>query len=87
MGIIAWLFLGLIAGFIGRAIMPGTQNIPIWQTILVGIGGAVLGGWLSSKILHIPMDGINLKSVLIAGVGSFLVLFIWAQISKASRRG
>lgn len=86
MGILAWLLLGLIAGFIGRAIMPGTQAIPIWQTILVGIVGAMLGGWLGAMVLGRDVQGFDIVSLLIAGVGAFLVLFIWAQITKASRR-
>lgn len=86
MGFLAWILLGLIAGFIGRAIMPGTQAIPIWQTILVGIVGALLGGWLGGLLLGRSVQGFDPVSLVIAGVGAFLVLFLWAQITKASRR-
>lgn len=88
-GIIFWLLMGVVAGAIGRFLMPGVQNLPWWQHILVGIVGAMLGGWLGSFLPILRADaGQNwsLGSILTAGVGAFLVLFIWSRVAGASRR-
>ena len=85
-GFIFWILMGVVAGAIGRFIMPGVQGMPWWQHILVGIVGAMLGGWLGSMLLGRNVEGFDPISLLIAGVGAFLVMFIWAKVAGASRR-
>lgn len=77
MGIIAWIVVGLIAGFLAKLVMPGTSNEPSgWLgTIFLGIVGAVLGGWIWRLVLHEPgATGIDIGSIIVAFVGSCILI-------------
>jgi uncharacterized membrane protein YeaQ/YmgE (transglycosylase-associated protein family) len=79
MGIIAWIVLGAIAGFIANLIVGGREGII--GTILLGIIGAVVGGWIASEVFHKgDVNGINIESIIIAVLGAILVLFVWRAI-------
>ncbi|GAA4965500.1 GlsB/YeaQ/YmgE family stress response membrane protein [Streptomyces heliomycini] len=56
MGVIAWLVLGLLAGAIAKAILPGRDPGGCVGTTLIGIAGAFLGGWLSAELLDRPVQ-------------------------------
>ena len=76
MSIIAWLILGLIAGFIGSKIVNSTgQGIII--DIVLGIVGAFVGGYLFTLVGAAPVTGLNLYSLLVAVVGAIVVLAIY----------
>ncbi|MDO4254983.1 MAG: GlsB/YeaQ/YmgE family stress response membrane protein [Kocuria sp.] len=81
MAIIGWIVLGLIAGALAKLIMPGQQGGGIIVTMLLGIVGAVVGGFLFSWISG---TGINesgwFMSLIIAVIGSLIVLFLWGLI-------
>jgi uncharacterized membrane protein YeaQ/YmgE (transglycosylase-associated protein family) len=83
MGIIAFLLLGLIAGAIAKALMPGPDRGGVFITMLLGVIGAVLGGWLGSLIFDVDvMDGFfELSSWVAAIVGSVIVLAIWRAVA------
>lgn len=86
MGILGWLVLGLIAGAIAKAIMPGNQGGGWIVTIILGIIGAVLGGFLGSLIFDVSLGGFfDIKTWLLAIVGALLVLFIWGVVTKNRR--
>lgn len=82
MGIIAWIVFGLIAGALAKFIMPGDDPGGIIVTMLLGIVGAVVGGFLGSLLLGVGVSGFNLTSLLIAIVGAILVLWIYRQVKK-----
>lgn len=82
MGIIAWIVFGLIAGALAKFIMPGDDPGGIIVTMLLGIVGAVVGGFLGSMLLGVGVSGFNLTSLLIAIVGAILVLWIYRQVKK-----
>lgn len=56
MGVIAWLVLGLLAGAVAKAILPGRDPGGLIGTTLIGIAGAFIGGWLSAKFLDRPVE-------------------------------
>ncbi|MFJ9338855.1 GlsB/YeaQ/YmgE family stress response membrane protein [Streptomyces sp. NPDC101733] len=56
MGIIGWIILGLLAGGIAKVLLPGRDPGGFIGTILIGVAGAFLGGWLSAKFLDRPID-------------------------------
>lgn len=86
MGILGWLVLGLIVGAIAKAIMPGNQGGGWIVTIILGIIGAVLGGFLGSLIFNVSLGGFfDIKTWLLAIVGALLVLFIWGVVTKNRR--
>jgi uncharacterized membrane protein YeaQ/YmgE (transglycosylase-associated protein family) len=74
MSILAWIVLGLLAGAIGKFLMPGPDPGGIFVTILIGIVGAVIGGFVGNALGFGPVDGVNLPSLLIAVVGSVILL-------------
>ena len=77
MGVISWIVLGLIAGLLAKWIMPGKQAGGIIVTIGLGIVGAILGGYVSTLFGFGTVSGLNVGSILIAVVGSLLLLAVW----------
>ena len=83
MGIIGWIILGLIAGAIAKAIMPGKQGGGWITTILLGVVGAVLGGWIGSAIFKVGINEFwSLSTWLLAIGGALLVLIIWGLFTR-----
>ena len=87
MGIIALLILGLIAGAIAKAILPGDDPGGIIVTMIIGVAGALLGGWLASLLFNAdPMDEFfDISTWLTAIVGSIVLLLIYRAV--AGNRG
>ena len=81
MSIIAWLVLGLIAGFIASKIINQTGE-GLWLDIVLGVVGAELGGWLFSLFGMSRVTGLNLYSLLVAVVGAVILLFIYHQLIR-----
>ena len=82
MGILAWIVFGLIAGAVAKFIMPGNDPGGFIITIIIGILGAVVGGFLGSLILGVDVTGFNLPSFLIAIGGAILLLWIYRMVKK-----
>ncbi len=80
MGILAWIIMGLIVGALAKWIMPGNDPGGIFITIVIGIVGAVIGGFLSSALGMGDVTGINLGSIVIATIGSLILLFGYRRI-------
>ncbi len=78
MGIITWLILGAIVGFIANLIMGSREGII--GTIVLGIVGAIVGGIIASALGLGDVNGINLPSVVFAVVGACIVVAIWRAI-------
>lgn len=82
MGIIGWILLGLLAGVIAKAIMPGAEGVGIILTTLLGIGGALLGGFIATALgLGDPIDEFfDLSTWVAAIVGALIILYLWNVI-------
>lgn len=81
MGIIAWIVLGAIAGFITNLIMGGTGGVI--TTIILGIVGAVVGGFLAGSVLGVAdVTGINLESIVVSVIGAIIVVAIFRGVSR-----
>ncbi|MGC1358548.1 MAG: GlsB/YeaQ/YmgE family stress response membrane protein [Xanthobacteraceae bacterium] len=74
MGIISWLILGLVAGFIGSKIV-NKSGAGLWLDIALGIVGAIVGGILFSALGMQGITGLNIWSMIVAVVGAVVVLF------------
>ncbi|MDO5080453.1 GlsB/YeaQ/YmgE family stress response membrane protein [Buchananella hordeovulneris] len=86
MGFLAFLLLGLIAGAIAKAIMPGEQGGGWIATLVLGVIGALVGGWLGSMLFNAKVDQFwDLKSWALAIGGSLVVLAIWGVITGKKR--
>jgi len=84
MGIIAWIVFGLIAGVIAKFIMPGRDGGGFIVTCILGVVGAVVGGWLATMFgVGGSVSGFNLHSFLVAVVGAIVVLAIYRLVRRA----
>lgn len=81
-GILALIVLGLIAGLIAKFVMPGNDPGGLIVTILIGIAGAFIGGFISSAIGFGDVTGINIKSIVIAAIGAFVLLFAVRMLKR-----
>ena len=81
MSILAWIVLGLIAGFIGSKLVNKTGE-GFFLDIVLGIVGAVVGGWLFSAFGASGVTGVNLYSLLVAVVGSVVLLVVYHAIVR-----
>jgi uncharacterized membrane protein YeaQ/YmgE (transglycosylase-associated protein family) len=79
MGIIAWIVLGLIAGLIANLLIPGRRQQGLILTCIIGIVGALLGGWVASKVFHVhSLNGFfHLSTWITAIVGAAVLLLIF----------
>jgi uncharacterized membrane protein YeaQ/YmgE (transglycosylase-associated protein family) len=82
MSILAWIIVGLIAGFLARLALPGDEPGPrgILGDLIAGIVGALVGGWIFSALGIGAVTGINIGSIIIAFVGAVIFLLIWRAI-------
>lgn len=82
MGIITWIILGLVVGALAKLIMPGKDPGGIIVTILIGIAGAILGGWIGSVLGVGTVTGFNLGSLFLATIGAVILLYGYRVIKK-----
>ena len=82
MGILSWIIFGLIAGALGKWIMPGDDPGGIIVTILIGILGAVVGGFIGSLLGFGGISGFDFRSLIVAIVGALLCLFIYRKLKS-----
>lgn len=83
MGILSWIIFGLIAGAIAKLIKPGDDPGGWIITILIGIAGAFVGGYIGSLVGFGDISGFNIKSLALAVAGSLLLLFLYSKFKKS----
>ena len=74
MSLLAWIFFGFLAGLLARALMPGRDPGGLVATTAIGIVGAVVGGWIGTKLGFGTVTGLDLRSLGVAIVGSLVLL-------------
>ncbi|WP_288026128.1 GlsB/YeaQ/YmgE family stress response membrane protein [Arthrobacter sp.] len=83
MSFIAFLILGLIVGAIAKAILPGRQRGGILITMLLGVVGALLGGWIGGAIFGVGLENFwSLQTWIVAIVGSLIVLGVYGALVR-----
>src|SRR6204780_4181368 len=89
MGIIAWIVLGLGAGLLGNMLIPGRRSQGLILTCLIGVAGALGGGWLATKLFHVhTLHGFfNLSTWLTAIVGAAVLLLIFHLFTMQGSTG
>lgn len=87
MGILGWIVLGLIAGAIAKAVLPGKQGGGWLVTLLLGIVGALLGGFLGSALFGVTLGSFfEIRTWLLAIGGAIIVLLIWGFATRGRSR-
>jgi uncharacterized membrane protein YeaQ/YmgE (transglycosylase-associated protein family) len=77
-GVLAWLFFGLVAGGIAKFIMPGKDPGGCLATSVIGMLGALIGGFVGTQVLRFgTVDGFNVRSLGIAVLGSLILLSLY----------
>ena len=85
MGILSWIVLGLVVGLLAKWIMPGDDPGGVILTIVLGVAGALVGGWIATQVGLGSVTGFNLGSLAIAVAGALLLLFLNRKLR--GRRG
>lgn len=85
MGVIAWIVLGLIAGFIASKLV-NTPGEGLSFDILLGIVGAVIGGWIFNAAGSTGVTGFNVYSLMVAVFGAVVLLVVWHAIQRSTSR-
>ncbi|MCY0929081.1 GlsB/YeaQ/YmgE family stress response membrane protein [Streptomyces sp. H27-H1] len=88
MGIIAWILIGLFAGLIAKMLMPGKDPGGVIITMLIGIAGGLLGGWLGKVIFGVDsIDGFfDLSTWIAAIIGSVILLALYRLVAGGRHR-
>ena len=85
-GIISWIVIGLIAGILGKLIMPGRDPGGFLLTIVIGMIGALVGGFVVQLLGGAGLTGFNLWSILVATLGAIILLALYRLFAGGRRR-
>ena len=83
MGILSWIIFGLIAGALAKLIMPGNDPGGFIITILLGIAGAIVGGFIGTALGFGDVTGFNFGSFFIAILGAIILLVLYRFLKRA----
>jgi len=82
MSLLAWIVLGLIAGLVAKALVPGRDPGGCIVTVLIGIAGALIGGWLSTLLGFGGLaGGLDLRNLIIAVLGAIVLLVLFRLVA------
>jgi uncharacterized membrane protein YeaQ/YmgE (transglycosylase-associated protein family) len=88
MSIVAWLVVGAIAGYLAGFLVKGDEGLGIIGHIVLGIVGALVGGFLASVLLNKDMtSGINVETIVVAVIGAVIVVLVVGAVTGRSRVG
>jgi uncharacterized membrane protein YeaQ/YmgE (transglycosylase-associated protein family) len=82
MGILAWILIGLLAGALAKMLMPGDDPGGFIVTILLGIAGAIVGGFIATQLGGAGIDDFDLGSIVTAILGAMLLLFGYRLVAR-----
>jgi len=82
MGILSWIVFGLIAGALAKWIMPGDDPGGCVITMVIGIVGAVIGGWIATMFGMGGISGFDFRSLLVAVLGAVLLLWVYRLVTR-----
>jgi len=82
MGFVAWIVLGLVAGILAKIIMPGRDPGGLIVTILLGIAGALVGGYIGTQLGFGRVSGLDLRSLAISVGGAVVLLFLYRMLKR-----
>jgi len=81
MDILAWIVVGIIAGFLAKAVVPGEGPGGILGDLVVGVVGAVIGGWIMHSFNNAGATGLNIWSIFVAFLGAVVLLIVLRAIT------
>ena len=89
MGIITWIVLGAIAGYLAGFLVKGDEGLGVIGHILLGIVGALIGGFLAGVLFNTnPIDGaFDISSIVTATIGAVIAVVVWNAVRGRARTG
>ncbi len=87
MGIIVWIIVGLVAGLIARAILPGKQSMGLVLTTILGLVGSIVGGLIGAAVWNRNAGEFTPGGLLLSIAGALLVLFLFTLVKRPARAG
>lgn len=81
MDILAWIVVGIVAGFLAKSVVPGEGPGGILGDLVVGVVGAVIGGWIMHSFGNAGATGINIWSIFVAFLGAVVLLFVLRAVT------
>ena len=79
MSILAWIIVGIIAGWLAKMVIPGEGPRGVLGDLVIGVIGAIAGGWIFNYFGHPGATGVNVGSIVVAFVGAVVVLWLMRQ--------
>jgi uncharacterized membrane protein YeaQ/YmgE (transglycosylase-associated protein family) len=86
MGLFSWIFMGLLAGALGRFLLPGRDEMGCLSTIVAGIVGSIVGGFVATWLGFGGFQGFDVYSLLLATLGAILFLFVLRLLSGGKKK-
>src|SRR5215218_11504416 len=86
-GVVSWIIIGLLAGVLGKLIMPGRDPGSFLLTIVIGMIGALVGGFIVRLLGGEGVTGFNIWSILVATLGAIILLALYRVFAGGRRRG
>ena len=80
LGIIGWIVIGIVAGWLAEKVMGRSHGLV--TNLIVGIVGALIGGFIAESLLGTPVGGFNLMTLLVAFAGAVLLLFLMGLVKR-----
>jgi uncharacterized membrane protein YeaQ/YmgE (transglycosylase-associated protein family) len=80
MSILSWLIVGIVAGWLAKRVIPGEAPRGMLGDLVIGIVGAVAGGWIFNYFGHPGTTGVNIGSIVVAFIGAVVVLWLMRQV-------
>ena len=80
LGIIGWLVIGIVAGWLAEKVMG--RNHGLITNLIVGVVGALIGGFVAQSLLGVPVGGFNLMTLLVAFLGACLLLILLGLVKR-----
>jgi len=84
MGIFSWIVFGLIAGALAKFLMPGKDPGGLVLTVIIGIVGAMVGGFIGTRLGFGGVSGFDVRSLLVAIAGAMLLLFAYRLLKRSA---
>ena len=82
LGLLWLLLIGLIAGALARAIVPGPDPMPWWQTIILGVIGSFVGGFIGSLLGDGDITDLNTSGIILSVVGAVIALLVYRMVRR-----
>jgi uncharacterized membrane protein YeaQ/YmgE (transglycosylase-associated protein family) len=80
MSILAWLIVGIVAGWLAKMVIPGEAPRGVLGDLVTGVVGAIAGGWIFNYFGHPGATGVNIGSIVVAFIGAVVVLWLMRQV-------